>query len=181
VTTGPWDPMRAGTPGRDRFLASDADRERTIDALKTAFVEGVLTKDELAVRTGHALSARTYGHIAAITADLAARRSEASRAGASRAEASRAGAHRAGASSTEARQPAKTAKTAPAPVHKRLNKKVVAWGACAIVLPAALAATFFTFYGGFLVIFLLTFIGTVITSKSPAPRRPGPAPMSGRQ
>ena len=153
MATGPWDPVRAGTPGRDRFLASDADRERAIDVLKTAFVQGVLTKDELAVRTGHALRARTYGQLAAIT-DLSAR-------------------------PAEARRPAKTTPP-PAPVRKRLNKKVVAWGACAIVLPPALIAAFFTFYGGFLVIFLFTFIGTVITSKSPAPRRPGPAPMSGR-
>jgi len=155
VATGPLDPMRAGAPGRNRFLASDADRERAIDVLKTAFVQGVLTRDELAMRTGHALRARTYGHLAAITADLAARPGG-------------------------ARQPANTATTAPAPARKRLSKKAVAWGACAIVLPPALAAAFFTFYGGFLVIFLFTFIGTVITSKSPAPRRPGPAPMSGR-
>jgi DUF1707 SHOCT-like domain len=156
VVTGPWDPARAGPPGRSRFLASDADRERAIDVLKTAFVQGVLTKDELAVRTGHALSARTYGHLAAITADLAER---------SRAEGSK---------------PAKTA-SPPAPARRRLNKKVIAWGACAIVLPPALGAAFFTFYGGFLVMFLFTFIGTVITTKSPVPRRPGPAPMSGRR
>ena len=165
MATGPWDPTRAGTSGRNRFLASDADRERVIDVLKTAFVQGVLTKDELAVRTGHALKARTYGHLAAITTDLAAR-------------------------SAEARKPAKTtAPPAPAtkrpagkrPARKRLTKKVVAWGACAIILPSALSAAFFTYYGGFLVIFAFTFIGTMLTSKSPAPRRPAPAPMSGRR
>ena len=161
MATGPWDPARAGTPGRNRFLASDADRERAIDVLKTAFVQGALTKDELALRTGHALTARTYGQLAAITTDLAARPARASQA--------------------EASKPAKTAKIAPAPVKKRLNNKVVAWGACAIVLAPALSAAFFTFYGGFLVMFAFTFIGTVITSKSPAPRRPGPPPMSGRR
>lgn len=155
VATGPWDPTRAGTPGRNRFLASDADRERVIDVLKTAFVHGALSKDELAVRTGHTLNARTYGQLAAITADLDR-------------------------SPGKPSQPA-TIAPAPVPARGRLNKKVVAWGACAIVLAPALSAAFFTFYGGFLVMFVFTFIGTVITSKSPAARRPGPAPMSGRR
>jgi hypothetical protein len=62
-----------------------------------------------------------------------------------------------------------------------VNKKVVAWSACAIVLAPALAAAFFTFYGGFLVLFLFTFLGTVMSSRSPVARRPGPASMSGRR
>jgi len=65
--------------------------------------------------------------------------------------------------------------------RKRVNKKVVAWSACAIVLAPALAAAFFTFYGGFLVLFLFTFLGTVMSSRSPVARRPGPASMSGRR
>jgi len=164
--TGPWDPARAGPPGRSRFLASDADREQAIDVLKIAFVHGVLTKDQLATRTGHALSARTYGHLAAITADLV----EAGQAERSHAERSHA----------EGSKPAKTTPT-PAPARKRLNRKVIAWGACAIVLPLALGAAFFTFYGGFLVMFLFTFIGTVLTTNPPVPRRPGPAPINGRR
>jgi DUF1707 SHOCT-like domain len=166
VVTGPWDPARAGPPGRSRILASDADRERAIDVLKMAFVHGVLTKDQLAVRTGHALSARTYGHLAAITADLAA----AGQAERSHAERSHA----------EGRPPARTTPT-PAPARTRLNRKVIAWGACAIVLPPALGAAFFTSYGGFLVMFLFTFIGTVLTATWPVPRRPGPASISGRR
>ena len=149
MVTGPWDPARAGRPGPVRFLASDADREAVVDALKTAFVHGLLTKDELGTRTGQALSARTYAELAVVTAGLTARPAE------SRALASTA--------------------------RKRVNKKVVAWGACAIVLPPALGAAFFTFYGGFLVMFLFTFIGTVMSSKSPVSRRPGPAPMSSRR
>jgi hypothetical protein len=155
VATGPWDPTRAGPPGGNRFLASDADRERVVDVIKTAFVHGALTKDELAVRTGRTLNARTYGQLAAITADLARGPAEAS-------------------------QPA-TITAAQVPARKRLNKKVVAWGACAIILAPALSAAFFTFYGGFLVMFVFTFLGTVITSTSPGARRPGPAPMSGRR
>jgi nitrate reductase NapE component len=64
VATGPWD------PGSARFLAADADRERTVDVLKTAFVYGTLTRDELTLRTGRALTARTYAELAAITAGL---------------------------------------------------------------------------------------------------------------
>jgi hypothetical protein len=43
-----------------------------IEALKAAFVVGRLTKDEFAARMGQALSARTYGDLAALTADLPA-------------------------------------------------------------------------------------------------------------
>ena len=156
MATGPWDPTRAGPPGGYRFLASDADRERVVDVLKTAFVHGALTKDELAVRTGRTLDARTYGQLAAITADLARGPAEASLA---------------------------TITAAPVPARKRLNKRVVAWGACALILAPALSAAFFTFYGGFLVMFAFTFLGTVITSTSPGPRRPGPgpAPMNSRR
>ena len=157
MAIGPWDPARAGTPGRNRLLASDADRERVVDVLKTAFVHGALTKDELAVRTGRTLNARTYGQLAAITADLARGPAEAS--------------------------PPATITVGPVPARKRLNKKVVAWSACAIILAPALSAAFFTFYGGFLVMFAVTFLGTVMTSTSPGSRRPGsgPAPMNGRR
>lgn len=155
MATGPWDPARAGTPGRNRFLASDADRERVIDVLKTAFVHGALTKDELALRAGRALNARTYGQLAAITSDLARGPAEAS--------------------------PPATITAAQVPARKRLNKKVVAWGACALILAPALSAAFFTFYGGFLIMFAFTFLGTVMTSTSPGPRRPRPAPMNGRR
>ena len=156
METGPWDVTRAGTLGRNRFLASDADRERAIDLLKAAFVDGVLTRDELAVRTGHALKARTYGQLAVITGDLAT--------GARKAGPRKAGPRKAG--------PRKTAK--PVPARRRLNKKVVVWSACAIVLSLALGATFLNYYGGFVVMFVFTFIGTVVLSKPPAPPRPTP-------
>ena len=69
MATGPQDPAGAG---RDRFRAGHADREQAIEALKSAFVDGRLTKDELAARTGRALAARTYADLAALTADLPA-------------------------------------------------------------------------------------------------------------
>jgi hypothetical protein len=50
--------------------ASREDRERVIDVIKTAFVQDRLDLDELAGRVGQALTARTYGQLAALTADL---------------------------------------------------------------------------------------------------------------
>ena len=52
------------------LLASHADREYVVDTVKTAFVQGRLTKDELDVRVGQVLAARTYADLAALTADL---------------------------------------------------------------------------------------------------------------
>jgi hypothetical protein len=68
VTTGPQDPASS----RDRLRAGHADRDLVIEALKTAFVDGRLTKTELAARTGRALAARTYADLAAVTADIPA-------------------------------------------------------------------------------------------------------------
>ena len=47
---------------------SRADRERTVDVLKAAFVHERLTEDELGDRVGRALAARTYADLAALTA-----------------------------------------------------------------------------------------------------------------
>jgi len=66
--------------GRDRLRAGDADREQVTEALKTAFVDDRLTKNELAARTGQALAARTYADLAALTADLPAEPFEAAAA-----------------------------------------------------------------------------------------------------
>jgi len=67
VATGPEDSAAAG---RGQLRAGDADREQAIDTLKAAFVHGHLTKDELEVRAGQALAARTYADLAALTADI---------------------------------------------------------------------------------------------------------------
>jgi len=47
-----------------------ADREYVIGTLKTAFVHGRLTRDELDARAGQAFAARTYADLAALTADI---------------------------------------------------------------------------------------------------------------
>jgi hypothetical protein len=52
--------------------ASRADRERVIDLLKAALVLGRLDRDEFDARIGQALASRTYGGLAAITADIPA-------------------------------------------------------------------------------------------------------------
>ena len=65
--TGSQDPAAAGC---GRLRAGHADREQAIDTLKTAFVHGQLTKDELDARAGQALAARTYADLAALTADI---------------------------------------------------------------------------------------------------------------
>ena len=57
-------------PGDHR--AGHTDREQVIEVLKEAFVRGRLTMDELDVRAGQALAARTYADLAALTADIPA-------------------------------------------------------------------------------------------------------------
>ncbi len=52
--------------------ASSADRERAVDVLKAGFTEGRLTQEEYNDRMGRAYSARTYGELASLTADLPA-------------------------------------------------------------------------------------------------------------
>jgi hypothetical protein len=52
------------------MLAATADRERTVDVLKAAFVEGRMSQQEFDVRSAKVMSARTYGDLAAIIADL---------------------------------------------------------------------------------------------------------------
>ena len=140
MATGPWD------PGSARFLASDADRERVVDVLKTAFVHGTLTRDELTLRTGRALTARTYAELGAITASLTP-----------------------GPPRPATQPQAQTQARAP---RKRVSKKVVALSACAVVVPLTLGVAFLSYYGGFLVMMFFTFIGAVMASKPPAPPRP---------
>ena len=52
--------------------AARADRERVIDLLKAAFVQGRLARDEFDVRVGQALMSRTYAELAAVIADIPA-------------------------------------------------------------------------------------------------------------
>jgi hypothetical protein len=58
--------------GRNRLRASDSDRDRVLDMLKAAFVQGRLTKDEFDARIGQTLSSRTWGDLRALTDDIPA-------------------------------------------------------------------------------------------------------------
>jgi hypothetical protein len=138
VTAGPWDPKAAGAPHHGRLRASDADREQVIDALKVAFVQGRLTKDELDMRAGWAFTSRTYAELAAITVDIAA----------------------------PPLAPRPPALAPRAPVRKPANRKALAWSACGIILPPAVSAAFLTYYCGFVVLFVLAFIGFTVSSKT---------------
>jgi hypothetical protein len=65
--SGPQDPAATGLDG---LRAGHADREHAIKALKHAFVQGRLTRDELGARAGRAFTARTYGELAGVTGDI---------------------------------------------------------------------------------------------------------------
>ena len=54
------------------WLAASADRERAVGVLRAGFTEGRLSQDELDDRVGRAYSARTYGELWTLTADLPA-------------------------------------------------------------------------------------------------------------
>lgn len=58
--TSDWQNMRT----------SDADRQRAADVLKAAVAEGRLTPEEHGARLDRVLSARTYGELQQLTADL---------------------------------------------------------------------------------------------------------------
>ena len=64
--------MAAALDGHGRMRAARADREQVIEALKTAFVQGRLTKDELDERVARALVPQTYAELAALTDDFPA-------------------------------------------------------------------------------------------------------------
>ena len=60
-----------GTAGaRGQLRAANADRERAIDVLKAAFVQGRLTKDEFDLRVSQVFASRTYAELGTVTADI---------------------------------------------------------------------------------------------------------------
>ena len=60
----------AKSRGHGDLRASHDDREQVIGTLKTAFVQGRLTEEELGVRAGQVYASRTYAELAGITADI---------------------------------------------------------------------------------------------------------------
>lgn len=70
MTPGPGSELTPSAAGRGHLRTSHADRERVVELLKAAFVQGRLTKEELEARAGQALGSRTYAELAELTADL---------------------------------------------------------------------------------------------------------------
>jgi hypothetical protein len=68
-----WPTGEPSGPGSlPQMRASDADRDRVMEVLRIAAGDGRLTPDELDERLEAALSSRTLGELAALTADLVA-------------------------------------------------------------------------------------------------------------
>jgi hypothetical protein len=67
------------------------------------------------------------------------------------------------------------------PARTRVSKKAVAYGTSAIVLSPAMVVAFLTFYGGFIILFLVACVGVVVSAAPMAPRRPGALPSAGRR
>jgi hypothetical protein len=71
-----------GDQRRATLRASDADRERFVEALRRHHTEGRLTTEELAERSERAYGAKTYGDLDALATDLPALPPASSRPGA---------------------------------------------------------------------------------------------------
>jgi hypothetical protein len=72
--TGEVPPLGRGdeVASRDDLRASHEDRDRVVEVLRVAAGDGRLTAEELDERLEDALTARTYGELAAVTRDLPA-------------------------------------------------------------------------------------------------------------
>jgi len=66
----PGDHIAADPAGHGRPGVSSAGREQVIEVLKTAFVQGRLTKGEFSTRVGQAITSQTHAELTAVTADL---------------------------------------------------------------------------------------------------------------
>lgn len=133
---GPGDGMAAGGVGHGYMRASSADRDRVIEVLKAAFVQGRLSQDELGARVGQTLTSRTYGELAAVTADIPAE------AAAVR-------------SAVTARPHART------PVSR---VRATLWAACVVVPVTLLALTFVTGSGKLAFPFIISVFMSYVTA-----------------
>ncbi|MBO0837534.1 MAG: DUF1707 and DUF4190 domain-containing protein, partial [Actinobacteria bacterium] len=62
----------AGPVERSNLRAADTDRDRAVEFINTAYMEGRLSKDEHEVRLAHAMSASTYADLDQLVHDLPA-------------------------------------------------------------------------------------------------------------
>jgi hypothetical protein len=141
----PHDSREGWAAGGGHLRASDADRERVIEALKDAFVQGRLARSELLRRAGQALESKTYADLASATAGIPAGRAA----------------------------PAPPRQHAAGPPARRVNWKVIAWILSAIIVLPGLGVAFFaTYYGSFYIMLLLWGIGAAATG-APLPPAAG--------
>jgi hypothetical protein len=127
------------------MLASDAEREQVVEILTAAFVQGRLTIDELRLRVGLALASRTYAELAPMIADIPAPPLKTPPA-------------------PRPIRPAAQVMPPPQPVGRMpAGAKAAVWAACVIVALPAIWAAFLTYYGGFLILFLVAFTGLTVT------------------
>jgi hypothetical protein len=155
VTAGPGDRGAADAAASGYLRASRADREQVIAVLKAAFVQGMLTKEELDARAGQTFASRTHGELAALTADLPA--------------------------GLIAAQP--PGKTAPAQAKPSANKALL-WGSWVVVLliigfmlGASLASPYFALVAGMLPLLVAVPVaGTLTLDAWREKRSPGQLP-----
>ena len=120
-----------------------------VDFLKAVFVQGQLSRIELAHRAGQALEAKTYAQLTAVSAGITVREVAA----------------------------APSRQSAPARVRTRaggVNRKAVAWALSLIVVLPGLGYAFFaTYYGSFFILLRLAFIaaGCLGSTDSPGANR----------
>jgi hypothetical protein len=150
VVIDPQDPGARWPADRGHLRASDADREQVVDALKAAFVQERLTKNDLARRVGQVLESRTYADLAGATAGIPAAPAK-----------------------PRPRQPVTPRPHRPAaPARQRpVNWKVVAWVVGVIAVTPGLAVAFFdTYYGSFFILLLAGFVASGLIGSPGTPR-----------
>jgi hypothetical protein len=114
-----------------------------IDALKAAFVQGRLSRSELARRAGQALESTTYADLAGVTTGIPAGR--------------------------PAPAPSPVPVSCP-DAARPVNRKLIAWAVGAIIVAPGLGVAFFaTYYGSF---FILLLLGLVVASVIGPAERP---------
>jgi Domain of unknown function (DUF1707) len=156
VSAGPWGHRAAAAGAHGHLRASDADREQVLEVLKTAFAEGRLTMAELDARAGQALVSRTYGELAALTTDIPSGRIRVPPV-------------------PPPFPPGYGPLTpVPEPARTPASARLAVWVACVIAGLPAVWAAFLTFYGGFVILFLLAFAGLTL-SIGPGPQGGGSA------
>src|SRR5579863_5531238 len=121
----PWTEYRTD---RAQRRASDADRERVIDALSVEYVAGRLGKEEFLTRASQALGSQTHGELAAISLSIPPRPG-----------------------SPAPRRPAKARK------RSRVDAKSIAWIVFLLLMPTTLGIGFATHNVVFYCLFVVAF------------------------